>query len=348
MTHCFQVIYKIIVSLTISQFIILGLKKKQQDAIQEMNDQIEQLMKMKAKVDKDKSVILHEIDDTRAATEEINRAKSSAEKSVKALQATLAETCKKIDEATMVLGDFENSKRKMACENSDLLRAVGELSNNLQMLTNAKSALVSQLEEVKQRADNEARERSLLLGKFRNLEHETDGARDQFDELCNERENVLRQAAKSEGESHMWRQKYETEAVAKAEELEMTKMKLTARLTEAESTIQNQNAKLHQLEKSKAKIQAESEEMNICLDQAQVMNAKMERQAKQYDQLISEWKTKVESLGKDLDQSQRDTRNASSDLFKVKSAYDECVMQLDEVRRENKTFQRKQGHHGSD
>ena len=93
---------------------MLGLKKKQQDAIQEMNDQIEQLMKMKAKVDKDKSIILHEIDDTRAATEEISRAKSSAEKSVKALQATLAETCKKIDEATMVLGDFENSKRKMA------------------------------------------------------------------------------------------------------------------------------------------------------------------------------------------------------------------------------------------
>merc|ERR1712241_690826 len=189
--------------------------------------------------------------------------------------------CKKIDEASMVLGDFENNKRKMACENSDLLRAVGELSNNLQMLNNAKGALAAQLDEVKHRADNEARERSLLLGKFRNLEHEVDGARDQFDEICNERENVLRQVTKSEAESQMWRQKYETEAVAKAEELEMTKMKLTARLTEAESTIQNQNAKLHQLEKSKSKTQAEVEEMNMALDQAQVMNAKLERQAKQ-------------------------------------------------------------------
>merc|ERR1712241_1143437 len=163
----------------------------------------------------------------------------------------LQRSAKKIDEASMVLGDFESNKRKMACENSDLLRAVGELSNNLQMLTNAKGALAAQLDEVKQRADNEARERSLLLGKFRNLEHETDGARDHFDEICNERENVLRQVAKAEGESQMWRQKYETDAVAKAEELEMTKMKLTARLTEAESTIQNQNAKLHQIEKAK-------------------------------------------------------------------------------------------------
>merc|ERR1719215_2504097 len=206
------------------------------------------------------------------------------------------------------------------------------------MLQNTKSSLTAQLDEAKHRADGEARERSLLLGKYRNLEHETDGARDQFEEICNERENVLRQVTKSEGEAAMWRQKYETEAVAKAEELEMSKMKLTARLTEAEATIQNLNAKLHQLEKSRGKVQVDCEEMNINLDQAQVMNAKMERQAKHYDKVIGEWKTKVDSLSRDLDNSQKETRNIASDLFKVKSAYEECVLQLDEVRRENKTL----------
>merc|ERR1719192_484947 len=38
----------------------------------------------------------------------------------------------------------------------------------------------------------------------------------------------------------------------------------------------------------------------------------------------------------DLDVSQKETRNASSELFKVKSAYEETMLQLDEVRRENK------------
>merc|ERR550539_2247314 len=206
------------------------------------------------------------------------------------------------------------------------------------MLQNAKSSLTAQLDEAKHRADNEARERSLLLGKYRNLEHETDGARDVFEEVSTERENVLRQVTKAEGEAVMWRQKYEQEAVAKAEELEMTKMKLTARLTEAEATIQNLNAKLVQCEKSRSKVQAETEEMNISLDHAQVMNAKMERQAKHYDKVIGEWKIKVDSLSRDLDNAQKETRNISSDLFKVKSAYEECVIQLDEVRRENKTL----------
>merc|ERR1711970_138433 len=38
------------------------------------------------------------------------------------------------------------------------------------------------------------------------------------------------------------------------------------------------------------------------------------------------------------DVSQKDTRNVSSELFKVKSAYEETMLQLEEVRRENKTL----------
>merc|ERR1719228_1030671 len=40
----------------------------------------------------------------------------------------------------------------------------------------------------------------------------------------------------------------------------------------------------------------------------------------------------------DLDISQNETRNIASELFKVKSAYEETIIQLDEVRRENKTL----------
>merc|ERR1711970_1602934 len=60
--------------------------------------------------------------------------------------------------------------------------------------------------------------------------------------------------------------------------------------------------------------------------------------AKQFDKVIGEWKGKVDRLSYDLDVSQKDTRNASSELFKVKSAYEETILQLEEVRRENKTL----------
>merc|ERR1719147_408088 len=149
---------------------------------------------------------------------------------------------------------------------------------------------------------------------------------------------ALRLVAKAEAEAQCWRQKYETDAVAKGEELEMTKMKLNARLTEAEAAIDNLNAKLNQVEKAKGKVAAEISEMTSSLDQAQVLNAAMDRKAKQFDKVIGEWKGKVDRLSYDLDVSQKETRNASSELFKVKSAYEETMLQLEEVRRENKTL----------
>merc|ERR1712102_73704 len=38
----------------------------------------------------------------------------------------------------------------------------------------------------------------------------------------------------------------------------------------------------------------------------------------------------------DLDNSQRECRNASSELFRIKNAYEESILQLDEVRKGNK------------
>merc|ERR1712003_312286 len=266
------------------------------------------------------------------------RSQASADKSNKALVETLNAINKKLDAANLTIGDFAMMKNKIANENGELLRIVGDLENSLNTLAKAKSALGAQLNDVKALCDNEARDRQLLLGKYRNLEHEVDVAKEALDEEAAGRDNVLRLNAKAEGDAAAMRQKYEMEAAAKAEELEMTKMKLAARNTEAEAAIDNLNAKLAQVEKAKSKIQQEINEMTTNLDQAQVVNAAMERKAKQFDKTISEYKGKVDRLSFDLDVSQKETRNASSELFKVKSAYEETVLQLEEVRRENKTL----------
>merc|ERR1712128_316314 len=115
-------------------------------------------------------------------------------------------------------------------------------------------------------------------------------------------------------------------------------MKLQARLTEAESTIENLNGKLTQIDRAKGKVGAEIEEMTANLDQAQILNNAMEKEARQFDKIVGEWKKKVEGLGMDLDVAQKECRNASSDLFRVKSAYEESLTQLEEVRRENKVL----------
>merc|ERR1711884_914918 len=117
---------------------IVGLKKKHQDANAEMQEQIEQLNKIKAKIEKDKTVIMHETADVRAATDEVNRSKAASEKSLRNLQGTLNDLNKKIEEANLTLGDMESGKRKLAAENADLLRQLQELENSANMLAKLK------------------------------------------------------------------------------------------------------------------------------------------------------------------------------------------------------------------
>merc|ERR1719427_1848536 len=233
---------------------------------------------------------------------------------------------------------MDASKKRLTAENADLLRQLQELESDANLLLKTKSALVAALDEQKRLADDEAKERVSILGKYRNLEHESDGLRENFQEEACGRENLERQLAKALEDVDMWRQKYEIDGLGKAEELEMSRLKLQARLSESQSTIEQLNAKLAQIEKARLKLQSDTNSMVANLDQAQILNTSMEKKAKQFDRVVGEWKLKVDGLSMDLDNAQKETRNISSELFRVKNAYDESVIQLEEVRRENKTL----------
>ena len=122
-----------------------------------------------------------------------------------------------------------------------------------------KLSLADQLDEARAVADNEAKERQSLLGKFRNAEHDVAGMKDHFDEEVSSKENIARQLSKAIGEAELMRVRYEKDGVAKAVELEMTKLKMQARLSEAESTADQLQSKLAKVEKAKSKLSSEIE-----------------------------------------------------------------------------------------
>ena len=180
---------------------------------------------------------------------------------------------------------MEGAKRKIAAENTDLLRQLQVMENSANMLSMLKLTLADQLDEARAVADHEAKERQSLLGKFRNAEHEVAGMQDHYQEEISAKENLARSLNKALGEADMLRVRYEKEGVAKAEELEMAKLKMQACLPEADSTA----------------------------DQLK---------AKQFDRIVGKWKGKVDSIGMDLDSAQKETRNPSSELFGAKSGAD--------------------------
>jgi chromosome segregation ATPase len=64
----------------------------------------------------------------------------------------------------------------------------------------------------------------------------------------------------------------------------------------------------------------------------------MEKKQRQFDKLITEWKMKCEDITMELDMSQKEARLYSTELFKVRSQYEEGMEQAEALRRENKNL----------
>lgn len=126
----------------------------------------------------------------------------------------------------------------------------------------------------------------------------------------------MRILAKANAEAQLWRAKYEIEGVAKAEELEETKRKLQARLAENEEVIQSLNEKVTYLEKSKQRLATELEDFTLEAERLKGVASALEKKQSMFDKAVEEWRSKVDSLSTELDASQRECRNYSTELFR--------------------------------
>ncbi|XP_055547302.1 myosin heavy chain, muscle isoform X17 [Wyeomyia smithii] len=317
---------------------LANLRKKHNDAVAEMAEQVDQLNKLKTKAEKERGQYFAELNDSRLSLDHLANEKAAQEKIAKQLQHTLNEVQGKLDETNRTLNDFDASKKKLSIENSDLLRQLEDAESQVSQLSKIKISLTQQLEDTKRLADEESRERATLLGKFRNLEHDLDNLREQVEEEAEGKGDIQRQLSKANAEAQLWRSKYESEGVARAEELEEAKRKLQARLAEAEETIESLNQKCIALEKTKQRLSTEVEDLQLEVDRATSIANAAEKKQKAFDKIIGEWKLKVDDLAAELDASQKECRNYSTELFRLKGAYEEGQEQLEAVRRENKNL----------
>merc|ERR1719339_566315 len=161
---------------------VAAFRKKHNDSISEMSEQIEHLTKMKQRIEKEKEIMRREGDDARAAMDGLAQEKAQAEKIGKSVQAHINEVQSKLEEANRCLGDFDAFKKKLTIENSDLLRNLEEADGQISQLSKLTITLGNQLDEARRVADEENKERVTLLGKYRNMEHDLDGLCEQLNE----------------------------------------------------------------------------------------------------------------------------------------------------------------------
>ncbi|XP_040180456.1 myosin-1B-like [Rana temporaria] len=316
-----------------------ALRKKHADSVAELGEQIDNLQRVKQKLEKEKSELKMEIDDLASNLENISKSKANLEKVSRVLEDQLSEIKTKDDEHQRVINDLTAQRARLQTENGELSRQLEEKESLVTQLSRGKQAFTQQTEELRRQLEEETKAKNALAHALQSSRHDCDLLREQYEEEQEAKAELQRALSKANSEVAQWRTKYETDAIQRTEELEEAKKKLAQRLQDAEEQVEAVNSKCASLEKTKQRLQAEVEDLMVDVERANSAAAALDKKQRNFDKVLAEWKQKYEEGQAELESALKDARSMSTEIFKMKNAYEESLDQLETLKRENKNLQ---------
>ncbi|XP_062362346.1 myosin-1B isoform X4 [Cinclus cinclus] len=316
-----------------------ALRKKHADSTAELGEQIDNLQRVKQKLEKEKSEMKMEIDDLASNMESVSKAKANLEKMCRSLEDQLSEIKTKEEEQQRIINDISAQRARLQTESGEYSRQVDEKDALISQLSRGKQAFTQQIEELKRHLEEEIKAKNALAHALQSARHDCDLLREQYEEEQEAKGELQRALSKANSEVAQWRTKYETDAIQRTEELEEAKKKLAQRLQDAEEHVEAVNAKCASLEKTKQRLQNEVEDLMIDVERSNAACAALDKKQKNFDKILAEWKQKYEETQAELEASQKESRSLSTELFKMKNAYEESLDHLETMKRENKNLQ---------
>ncbi|XP_038013035.1 myosin heavy chain, skeletal muscle, adult-like [Motacilla alba alba] len=316
-----------------------ALRKKHADSTAELGEQIDNLQRVKQKLEKEKSELKMEIDDLASNMESVSKAKANLEKMCRTLEDQLSELKTKDEQNQRMINDLNTQRARLQTESGEYSRQVEEKDALISQLSRGKQGFTQQIEELKRHLEEEIKAKNALAHALQSARHDCDLLREQYEEEQEAKAELQRAMSKANSEVAQWRTKYETDAIQRTEELEEAKKKLAQRLQDAEEHVEAVNAKCASLEKTKQRLQNEVEDLMIDVERSNAACAALDKKQKNFDKILAEWKQKYEETQAELEASQKESRSLSTELFKMKNAYEESLDHLETMKRENKNLQ---------
>ncbi|XP_073446895.1 myosin-4-like [Dendrobates tinctorius] len=316
-----------------------ALRKKHADSVAELGEQIDNLQRVKQKLEKEKSELKMEVDDLASNLESVSKAKANLEKINRVVEDQLSEVKSKDDEHQRVINDLSAQRARSQTENGELSRQVEEKEALISQLSRGKQGFTQQVEELKRQLEEESKAKNALAHALQSSRHDNDLLREQYEEEQEAKAELQRSLSKANGEVAQWRTKYETDAIQRTEELEEAKKKLAQRLQDAEEQVEAVNSKCASLEKTKQRLQSEVEDLMVDVERANSAAAALDKKQRNFDKVLVEWKQKHEEGQAELEAAQKEARALSTEIFKMKNAYEEALEQVETLKRENKNLQ---------
>ncbi|XP_008938167.1 PREDICTED: myosin-3-like, partial [Merops nubicus] len=149
-----------------------ALRKKHADSTAELGEQIDNLQRVKQKLEKEKSELKMEIDDLARSTETITKSKANLEKMYHTLEDQMRDMKAKFEERQRSMNEMEMQKAQLQAESGELSRQLEEKETIMLQVSRSKQAITQQIEELKRQLDEEIKAKNTLTHALQSARHD--------------------------------------------------------------------------------------------------------------------------------------------------------------------------------
>jgi len=313
-----------------------SLRKRNQEALNELQDQIEFLTRGKTKAEKEKQSLILEIDAVSTQLDSANKAAAHNASKAEALDEQARRLKAQLDDFSRQNQDLNGIKARLTQENFELQRSVQDLDSQNAGLSKAKSTLQHQLDEFKSKYDEEVRIKQQLTITVNNLTVEIDNLNGRLEEEAESNSQLKAQLSNAQAELQRLRSKYDKDMMAKTEELEDVKRRLNARIAELEDACEQARLRAAKFEKEKTRLTIEIREITIELETAQANVQDLSKRLKHAESVNADLARRVDELERDNANLNNENGRLNAELAKLRILCGELQDKNDALGRENK------------
>lgn len=314
------------------------LRQKHNQAIEDLNEQLDALKKAKQSLEKVKSNLETENIEMDKEIKSLGSSRQESERKRKQQESLIQELSIKLSDVERNRNDLGDRAMKLQTELETVTGQLEDLESKAGQAIKSTNALEAQLAETQDVLQEETRHKLALSTKLRQLEAERVGLQEQLEEEEEGKKQLEKQMLQYQFMAQEQKRRADEEAdmVAVLEEQRKKQIKDVEALVRQVDEIQAVNDKL---EKSKKKLQSEVDDLNVELESQRSKVSELEKKQRKFDQMLAEEKAVSERISQDRDTAEREAREKETRILSLTRALDERQDTMEELERSRKQLQ---------
>ncbi|XP_004694582.1 PREDICTED: myosin-7 [Condylura cristata] len=305
-----------------------ALRKKHADSVAELGEQIDNLQRVKQKLEKEKSEFKLELDDITSNMEQIIKAKANVEKMCRTLEDQMNEHRSKAEETQRSVTDLTSQRARLQTENGELSRQLDEKEALISQLTRGKLTYTQQLEDLKRQMEEEVKAKNALAHALQSARHDCDLLREQY-------EAVNAKCSSLEKTKHRLQNEIEDLMVdversnAAAAALDKKQRNFDKILAEWKQKYEESQSELESSQKEARSLSTELFKLKNAYEESLEHLETFKRENKNLQEEISDLTEQLGSSGKNIHELEKVRKQLEAEKLELQSALEEAEASLE-------------------